>query len=69
MNVIVKLHIIIISLFVCLCLCPEKDQCKKCNADKVIRDRKVLEVHVDKGMKDGHKFYFRGDSNQVCVCV
>ena len=53
----------------CVCVFPDKDRCKKCNAEKVIRDRKVLEVHVDKGMKDGHKFTFRGDSNQVCVDI
>ena len=50
-------------------LSPEKDKCKKCNADKVVRDRKVLEVHIDKGMKDGHKVTFHGESNQVCLCV
>ena len=44
----------------------DKDRCKKCDADKVVRERKVLEVHIDKGMKDGHKFNFRGESNQVC---
>ena len=43
----------------------DKDRCKKCDADKVVRERKVLEVHIDKGMKDGHKFHFRGESNQV----
>jgi DnaJ family protein A protein 1 len=42
----------------------DKDRCKKCDADKVVRERKVLEVHIDKGMKDGHKFNFRGESNQ-----
>lgn len=42
----------------------DKDRCKKCDADKVVRERKVLEVHIDKGMRDGHKFNFRGESNQ-----
>ena len=50
-------------------MCSEKDRCKKCDAEKVVRDRKVLEVHVDKGMKDGHKFHFRGESNQVLCAV
>ena len=57
--------------FVCVCVCVslDEDRCKKCDGEKVVRDRKVLEINVDKGMKDGHKFHFRGESNQVCVCV
>ena len=41
----------------------------KCQAEKVVRERKVLEVHIDKGMKDGHKFHFRGESNQVIYAI
>lgn len=26
-----------------------KDRCKTCNAKKVVRERKILEVHIDKG--------------------
>lgn len=31
---------------------------------KVVRERKILEVHVDKGMKDGQKITFRGEGDQ-----
>ncbi len=31
----------------------------------MVRDRKILEVHIEKGMKDGHKITFHGESNQV----
>ncbi len=43
----------------------DKDRCQTCNGNKVARDRKILEVHIDKGMKDGQKITFRGESNQV----
>uniref|UniRef100_A0A8C8HG20 Uncharacterized protein n=1 Tax=Oncorhynchus tshawytscha TaxID=74940 RepID=A0A8C8HG20_ONCTS len=33
----------------------EKDRCKKCEGRKVNKETKLLEVHVDKGMKHGQK--------------
>lgn len=35
----------------------------------MVSDRKVLEVHVDIGMKDGEKIVFSGESTQVYVYV
>eukprot|EP00794_Sanderia_malayensis_P014215 gene14215-15698_t len=43
----------------------EKDRCKKCNGKKVIREKKILECHVDKGMKDGQKITFTGEADQA----
>jgi DnaJ homolog subfamily A member 1 len=43
---------------------PEKDRCKQCNGRKTVRDRKILEVHVDKGMRDGQKIVFSGEGDQ-----
>jgi DnaJ family protein A protein 1 len=31
---------------------------------QVVRERKVLEVHVDKGMVDGQKITFNGEGDQ-----
>lgn len=42
----------------------EKDRCKKCNGKKTSVERKVLHVHVDKGVKSGHKIEFRGEGDQ-----
>ena len=42
----------------------EKDKCKKCHAKKTVVERKVLHVHVDKGVKNGHKIDFRGEGDQ-----
>ncbi|XP_023029781.1 dnaJ heat shock protein family (Hsp40) member A4-like [Leptinotarsa decemlineata] len=41
-----------------------KDRCKQCLGKKVVRDRKVLEVHIDKGMTDGQKIIFNGEGDQ-----
>lgn len=41
-----------------------KDRCKTCNGRKTIRDRKILEVHIDKGMHDGQKIVFNGEGDQ-----
>lgn len=55
-------------------VCPEcrgqgerinpKDRCKQCQGKKVVRERKILEVHVDKGMNDGQKIVFNGEGDQ-----
>lgn len=42
----------------------ERDRCNTCNGKKIIKETKRLEVHIDKGMQDGQKIYFRGDGNQ-----
>lgn len=41
-----------------------KDRCKTCEGRKVVKDRKILEVHVDKGMEDGQKVVFSGEGDQ-----
>ena len=43
----------------------DKDRCKKCSGKKTVIERKVLHVHVDRGVKNGHKIDFRGEGDQV----
>lgn len=43
----------------------EKDRCKKCEGHKVCKETKLLEVHVDKGMKHGQKITFSGEADQA----
>jgi len=42
----------------------DKDRCKTCNGKKIISERKVLEVFIDKGMKDNQKITFTGEGDQ-----
>uniref|UniRef100_A0A8C9Q2S1 CR-type domain-containing protein n=1 Tax=Spermophilus dauricus TaxID=99837 RepID=A0A8C9Q2S1_SPEDA len=41
-----------------------KDRCESCSGAKVVREKKIIEVHVEKGMKDGQKILFHGEGDQ-----
>ncbi|KJE94720.1 mDj3 [Capsaspora owczarzaki ATCC 30864] len=43
---------------------PDKDRCKQCSGNKTVKERKVLEVHVDKGMRTNQKITFTGEGDQ-----
>jgi len=43
----------------------DRDKCKRCAGKKTVVERKVLHVHVDRGVKSGHKIEFRGEGDQV----
>jgi len=43
----------------------EKDKCKTCNGKKTIKERKVLHVNVERGVRIGHKIEFRGEGDQI----
>jgi DnaJ family protein A protein 2 len=43
----------------------EKDKCKQCNGKKTVIERKVLHVHVDRGVQSGTKIDFRGEGDQM----
>lgn len=43
----------------------EKDKCKVCSGKKTVVERKVLHVHVDRGVRTGHKIEFRGEGDQT----
>ncbi|TFK55332.1 hypothetical protein OE88DRAFT_1732577 [Heliocybe sulcata] len=42
-----------------------KDRCKTCSGRKTVSEKKMLEVHIDKGMKGGQTIAFRGESDQA----
>lgn len=42
----------------------EADRCKTCLGQKVSREKKVLEVQIDKGMTDGQTIRFSGEGDQ-----
>ncbi|KAF1813996.1 DnaJ-domain-containing protein [Eremomyces bilateralis CBS 781.70] len=43
----------------------DKDRCKACTGKKTTIERKVLHVHVDRGIKSGTKIEFRGEGDQL----
>jgi DnaJ family protein A protein 2 len=42
-----------------------KDRCNHCKGKKVLPEKKLLEVHIDKGMKGGQTIQFGGESDQA----
>jgi len=42
-----------------------KDRCKQCMGRKVVQERKVLEVHIPKGMRNGQRITFTGEGDQA----
>lgn len=43
----------------------EKDKCTQCKGEKVTQDKKMLEVHVEKGMQHGQKITFPGEADEA----
>lgn len=46
-------------------VCRDEDKCKTCSGKRTTNETKILEVHVDKGMRNGEKILFRGEGDQV----
>lgn len=42
-----------------------KDRCHQCKGKKIVSEKKLLEVHIEKGMKGGQTIIFRGESDQA----
>lgn len=43
----------------------DSDRCAQCNGKKVAKDRKILEVFIDKGMRHGQKITFAGEADEA----
>ncbi|KAI8365554.1 ATPase GET3 [Blakeslea trispora] len=43
----------------------EKDRCKECMGKKILSERKILEVHIERGMRDGQKITFSKEGDQA----
>jgi hypothetical protein len=47
----------------------DKDKCPGCKGSKVAQEKKVLEVHIEKGMQHGQKIVFQGEADEaVSIC-
>jgi len=42
----------------------EKDKCRKCSGHKVVQEKKILEIYVEKGMTHKQKLVFSGEGDQ-----
>ncbi|KAL4353268.1 hypothetical protein GQ457_06G033070 [Hibiscus cannabinus] len=43
----------------------DRDRCPQCKGNKVTQEKKVLEVHIEKGMRDGQKITFEGQADEA----
>ncbi|KAL9666682.1 hypothetical protein QQ045_001018 [Rhodiola kirilowii] len=42
-----------------------KSGCPTCKGEKVVQQKKVLEVHIEKGMRNGQKITFSGEADEA----
>ncbi|CAK7891623.1 mitochondrial protein import protein MAS5 [[Candida] anglica] len=45
-------------------ICDAKDRCTDCKGKKTQTERKILQVNIDPGMKDGQRIVFSGEGDQ-----
>ncbi|PWA96259.1 DnaJ protein [Artemisia annua] len=43
----------------------DKNRCTQCKGEKVVQEKKVLEVHVEKGMQNGQKIKFTEETDEA----
>ena len=43
----------------------DKDRCPQCKGEKVVQEKKVLEVVVEKGMQNGQRITFPGEADEA----
>lgn len=42
----------------------EKDRCKTCEGKKVVKEKKILDVQIDKGAPNGERYTFHGEADE-----
>lgn len=47
----------------------ERDKCPSCRANKVVQEKKVLHVYIEKGMQHGQKNVFHGEADQAVISI
>lgn len=47
----------------------DKDRCPQCKGEKVVQEKKVLEVVVEKGMQNGQRITFPGEADEAVMCL
>lgn len=41
-----------------------KDKCKKCRGKAVVEDVKIIDIDVEKGTPEGHRYVFKGEADE-----
>jgi DnaJ family protein A protein 2 len=44
---------------------PEKDKCQQCEGNRTIKEKKTLEVHIERGMLQSQKIVFNGEGDEA----
>jgi DnaJ family protein A protein 2 len=47
----------------------DKDRCGQCKGEKVVQEKKVVEVVVEKGMQHSQKITFPGEADEAVCAV
>lgn len=42
-----------------------RDRCTKCNGERVVQEKRTIDVHIDKGMTNGEKIRFAEEGDQM----
>ncbi|PWN39770.1 DnaJ-domain-containing protein [Ceraceosorus guamensis] len=43
----------------------EKDRCRKCKGEKVVKEKKKLDLIIERGMHHGQRIVFKGENDQI----
>lgn len=43
----------------------DKDKCKKCKGNRVVQTKKILELYIPRGSRQGDKIVLQGEADQV----
>ncbi|KAL8768937.1 MAG: hypothetical protein Q9209_004992 [Squamulea sp. 1 TL-2023] len=43
----------------------DKDRCKKCKGERVVEEKKMLEIYIPRGSKEGDKIVLEGEADQL----
>ena len=45
------------------------DECGQCKGNKIFQDKKLLEVHVEKGLLHGQRIVFQGEPDEALETI
>jgi DnaJ family protein A protein 2 len=64
-SAVVRLSVLLIPVPDTGQVISEKDKCTQCRGNKVVQEKKILEVAVERGMSHSQKIIFRGEADEA----